>query len=56
MTAWFARPVLHVSNVNASLPFYVDRLGVSVPWRVEDENGHIDVAQVDRQGYKSNSG
>jgi catechol 2,3-dioxygenase-like lactoylglutathione lyase family enzyme len=46
MTEWFARPVLHVSSVNASLPFYVDRLGFRVPWRVEDEKGHIDVAQL----------
>jgi catechol 2,3-dioxygenase-like lactoylglutathione lyase family enzyme len=50
MTEWFARPVLHVSSVNASLGFYVDRLGFTVPWRVEDDNGHVDVAQVDRQG------
>ena len=50
MTEWFARPVLHVSSVNASLRFYVDWLGFRVPWRVEDEDGHIDVAQVDRQG------
>ncbi len=49
MTEWFARPVLHVASVNASLRFYVDRLGFTVPWRVEDENGHVDVAQVDRQ-------
>jgi hypothetical protein len=27
MTDWFARPVLHVSSVKASLRFYVDRLG-----------------------------
>ena len=50
MSEWFARPVLHVSSVNASLRFYVNRLGFTVPWRVEDEDGHIDVAQVDRQG------
>ena len=50
MTEWFARPVLHVSSVNASLRFYVDQLGFTVPWRVEDEQGHVDVAQVDRQG------
>jgi catechol 2,3-dioxygenase-like lactoylglutathione lyase family enzyme len=50
MTEWFARPVLHVRNVNASLRFYVERLGFTVPWRVADKNGHIDVAQVDRQG------
>ncbi len=50
MTEWFGRPVLHVSSVNASLGFYVDRLGFTVPWRVEDDNGQVDVAQVDRQG------
>ena len=32
MTEWFARPVLHVSNVEASLRFYVDRLRFTVPW------------------------
>jgi catechol 2,3-dioxygenase-like lactoylglutathione lyase family enzyme len=49
MTEWFARPVLHVSNVEASLAFYVDRLGFTVPWRVEWD-GHTHVAEVDRQG------
>jgi catechol 2,3-dioxygenase-like lactoylglutathione lyase family enzyme len=48
MTEWFARPVLHVSSVEASLSFYVDRLGFTVPWRVE-EDGRVRVAQVDRQ-------
>ncbi|MGZ4816207.1 MAG: glyoxalase superfamily protein, partial [Terriglobales bacterium] len=46
MTDWFARPVLHVKDVAASLRFYVDRLGFTCPWR-NDEDG---VAQVDRQG------
>ncbi|HTR66564.1 MAG TPA: glyoxalase superfamily protein [Terriglobales bacterium] len=46
MTDWFARPVLHVSDIEASLRFYVDRLGFTCPWRY-DEDG---VAQVDRQG------
>jgi catechol 2,3-dioxygenase-like lactoylglutathione lyase family enzyme len=46
MTDWFARPVLHVRDVEASLRFYVDRLGFTSPWRY-DEDG---VAQVDRQG------
>jgi catechol 2,3-dioxygenase-like lactoylglutathione lyase family enzyme len=50
MTEWFARPVLHVSNVEASLRFYVDRLGFTVPWRVEDEDGRAHIADVDRQG------
>jgi catechol 2,3-dioxygenase-like lactoylglutathione lyase family enzyme len=49
VTEWFARPVLHVSNVEASLRFYGDRLGFTVPWRFEDD-GRVFVAQVDRQG------
>ena len=49
MTAWFARPVLHVTDVEASLRFYVNRLGFVSPWRY-DENGRAHVAQVDRQG------
>jgi catechol 2,3-dioxygenase-like lactoylglutathione lyase family enzyme len=49
MTDWFARPVFHVADVEASLRFYVDRLGFTNPWRY-DENGKVFVAQVDRQG------
>jgi uncharacterized glyoxalase superfamily protein PhnB len=49
MTEWFARPVLHVRDVEASLRFYVDRLGFTSPWRYEEE-GKVRVAQVDRQG------
>jgi catechol 2,3-dioxygenase-like lactoylglutathione lyase family enzyme len=49
MTDWFARPVLHVTDVEASLRFYVDRLGFTSPWR-HDEDGSARVAQVDRQG------
>jgi len=49
MTDWFARPVLHVKDVEASLRFYVDRLGFTSPWR-HNEDGKADVAQVDRQG------
>jgi catechol 2,3-dioxygenase-like lactoylglutathione lyase family enzyme len=49
MTEWFARPVLHVSNVEASLRFYVERLGFTIPWRAP-KDGRADVAQVDRQG------
>ena len=50
MTEWFARPVLHVANVEASLRFYVDRLGFTVPWRGVGIDGQVDVAQVDRLG------
>ena len=49
MTDWFARPVLHVTDVEASLRFYVDKLGFTNPWRF-DENGKVYVAQVERQG------
>jgi catechol 2,3-dioxygenase-like lactoylglutathione lyase family enzyme len=49
MTDWFARPVLHVSDVEASLRFYVNRLGFTSPWRY-GEDGKVHVAQVDRQG------
>ena len=44
---WFARPVLHVSNVEASLRFYVERLGFTIAWRFE-EDGRVRVAEVDR--------
>ena len=49
MTEWFARPVLHVKDVEASLRFYVDQLGFTSPWSY-DEDGKAYVAQVDRQG------
>ena len=49
MTDWFARPVLHVRDVEASLRFYVDRLAFTSPWRYS-EDGKAHVAQVDRQG------
>ena len=49
MAEWFARPVLHVSDVEASLRFYAERLGFTVPWRYEEE-GRVRVAEVDRSG------
>jgi hypothetical protein len=49
MTDWFARPVFHVKDVDASLPFYVNLLGFTSPWRY-DEEGRERVAQVDRPG------
>jgi catechol 2,3-dioxygenase-like lactoylglutathione lyase family enzyme len=49
MTDWFARPVFHVTEVEASLRFYVDRLGFTSPWRY-GEDGRARVAQVDRLG------
>lgn len=49
MTDWFARPILHVTDVEVSLDFYLNRLGFTNPW-CYDENGRVHVAQVDRQG------
>ena len=49
MTDWYGRPVLHVTDVEASLRFYVDRLGFTSPWRYE-EYGRAHVAQAERQG------
>lgn len=49
MTGWFARPILNVTDVEASLRFYIDQLGFTSPWRY-DEKGKVFVAQVDRQG------
>lgn len=49
MTDWFARPILHVKDVDASLDFYVKQLGFTSPWRY-DEDGIAQVAQVERQG------
>jgi len=49
MAEWFARPVLHVRDVESSLGFYIDRLGFTTPWRYE-EGGRVRVAQAERQG------
>ena len=49
MADWFARPVLHVRDVEASLRFYVSQLGFTSPWRYE-EDGRAQVVQVEREG------
>ncbi len=49
MTDWFGRAVLNVKDVEASLKFYVERLGFTSPWRFDDD-GQAHVAQVERQG------
>src|SRR5271163_1878309 len=49
MTDWFARPVLHVDDMEASLRLYVNRLGSSSPGRY-DEGGRAHGAHVERQG------
>ena len=47
MVDWFARPVLHVSDTEASVRFYVDLLGFTADWRVEWD-GRVHIAEVDR--------
>ena len=49
MTDWFARPVLHVRDVEAALIYYMNQLGFTSPWRY-DQDGRASVAQVERQG------
>ena len=49
MNDWFARPVLHVRDVEASLRFYMDQLSFTSSWRY-DQNGQAHVAQVEREG------
>ena len=49
MTDWFARPILHVNDVEASVRFYVDQLGFTQAWRYDD-NDKPYVAQVERLG------
>jgi catechol 2,3-dioxygenase-like lactoylglutathione lyase family enzyme len=49
MTDWFGRTVLSVTDVEASLLFYVERLGFTSPWRY-DGGGKARVAQVEREG------
>lgn len=49
MAEWFARPVLHVADVQRSIDFYVDRLGFTESWRFAEE-GQLLVAQVEREG------
>jgi len=49
VTDWFARAILNVTDVEAALRFYVERLGFTCPWRF-DEEGKAYVAQVDRKG------
>ena len=46
--SWFARPVLHVADVAASLAYYA-QLGFTSPWQ-HAEDGTPIVAQVERDG------
>ena len=41
---WYARPVLFVSDIQGALSFYIDTLGFTKKWHVDN------VCQVDRGG------
>ena len=43
---WYARPVLFVSDVQAALRFYSDKLGFTTKWHEADGKGTV--CQVDR--------
>ncbi len=49
MTGWWARPVLHVTDVDASIRFYQERLGFTTAWYFQ-QDGKGYVAEVDRDG------
>ena len=45
---WYARPVLFVSDLQAALRFYIDKLGFKKKWHAADGKGTV--CQVDRGG------
>jgi catechol 2,3-dioxygenase-like lactoylglutathione lyase family enzyme len=49
MSDWFARSVLNVTDVEASVRFYVERLGFTSVWHY-DADGRMRVSQVDGWG------
>lgn len=47
MGLWYARPMIHVGDVETSTAFYVDQMGFTVAWSFSD-GGKTFVAQVNR--------
>jgi catechol 2,3-dioxygenase-like lactoylglutathione lyase family enzyme len=45
---WYLRPVLFVSDLQAALRFYIDKLGFEKTWHSADGKGTV--CQVDRGG------
>ena len=48
MGLWYARPMMHVADVEAAAAFYVDRMGFREAWSFNDDAGRKFVSQVDR--------
>ena len=49
MSDWFARPVLHVTDVVVSAAFYVEKLGFASAWHYAEDGKRV-IEQVERQG------
>jgi len=47
--SWYARPVLGVSDAEASAAFYIDQLGFNRDWDYAEE-GRARIVQVSREG------
>ncbi len=47
---WYARPILLVRDVDASVAFYTEQLGFTEAWRFEPPGQAPLIAQVDRNG------
>ena len=48
---WYLRPVLFVSDLQAALRFYIDKLGFETRWHSADGKGTV--CQVNRGGGRN---
>ena len=51
MKKWYSRPVFFVSDAEASLNFYKEKLGFSLDWNYQEE-GRAYIFQVNRPGLE----
>jgi len=51
MKHWYSRPVFFVQDAQASLSFFIDKLGFTRDWN-HDEDGRAFVCQVRRDGFE----
>lgn len=51
MTAWFARPVLTITDMNRALDFELKQLGFAENWRFEADGRRL--AEVERAGRQT---
>ena len=48
MGLWYTRPMMFVTDVEATAAFYVDRMGFTEAWSFNDDAGKKFVSQVNR--------